>query len=159
MSWLKYLNPVSAALNAGGAVLSGISSAKAKNRGAKFEGQTTLEQLMLEREKQLQSQQIARETEGRASASDAWRKLLATSRTLNPGARPQLSPYSVAPRQASEAETTGASALQQEVMARLQGGNPIPTVTQHDLEVDRRLLDPSKSERWLGYIGAGLGAA
>lgn len=149
--FLKYLNPV-------GGVLSAISDTKAKNRGEKFGGQMDLERLLMDREQGYQDMRISREQEGRAGSSDAWRKLLAAQHTLSPGARPQLAgPYSIAPRQATEAETTGADALTREVMTRLQGGNPIPGVTERPLEVDRRLMDPSKGESILGWLGAILG--
>jgi hypothetical protein len=141
-----------------GAAIANAAKGSATNRGEKFEGQTTLEQLMLMREQQQQQQQIAREAEGRAGSSDAWRKLISTSRTLQPGARPQLSPYSIAPRQASEAEMQGAGGLQAEVLARLQGGNPIPQVNQHPLAIDPKLLDAGKWEQILGLVGAGLSA-
>jgi hypothetical protein len=39
----------------------------------------------------------------------------------------------------------------------LQGGNPIPQVTQHGLEVDRKLMNPGKWEKILGYASTALG--
>ena len=147
----------SLALTGLGAGLGAASQGMANNRGEKFAGQMDLERLMLEREQQLQNQQIDREQEGRAGASDAWRKLLSTQHTLAPGARPQLSPYSIAPRQPNEAEQVGANYLGGQSLARLQNGNPIPQVTQHPLQVDPKLLNAGWLERLLGIGGAGLG--
>lgn len=138
------------AIDAIGAGLGAFSQGQAQNRGAKFQGQMDLEQLLMARDQQGFNNAIAREQEGRAGSSDALRKLFATGHLLNPGARPQLSPYSVAPRQASDAERTGASALQAEVLARLQGGNPIAQFQQRPLSVDPKLLNAGVLERIFG---------
>lgn len=145
-------------LGAAGAGLGAISQGQAQNRGEQFGGQMDLEKLLLEREQQLQQQQIAREQEGRTSGNDAWKRLLMAQHTIDPGARPQLSPYSVAPRQSTGAELQGADAMTQEVMKRLQGGNPIPAVTQHQSVVDPSLLKSGWLEKLTGYGGAGLSA-
>ncbi len=138
--------------------LSAASEAKANNRGNKFEGQTDLERLLLLREQQNQAQQIAREQEGRAGTTDAYRKLISAQHLLTPGAQPQLAgKYSVAPRVASPTEMSGADALSQQVLARLQGGNPIAPVTQHPLAVDPNLLNAGKGESIMGWLGAALG--
>jgi hypothetical protein len=155
LSWLNPLKPIGAALGA-------ASDAKAKNRGEKFGGQLDLEHLLMQRDQQNQDMSIAREQEGRSGATDAYRKLLATSHVLNPSAKPQLAgPYAVAPRQASDAEVSGAGALQGEVMKRLQGGNPIAPVlprpvTANDaaFRVDPKLLDASTGESIMGWLGA-----
>lgn len=144
------------ALGAGGAALGAFSQGQATNRGEKFGGQLELEQLLMDRDRQLFDQRVARETEGRTGQSDAWRKLLAGSRTLSPGTRPQLSPYSKAPRGITAQEQTGADALVQEALARLQGGNPIPAVTQRPVNVDPKLLDAGLWENIAGAAGPGL---
>lgn len=142
---------LSLALGAAGSGLGAAAQGRASNRGEKFGGQMDLERLLLQRELANQQMRIGREAEGRAGASDAWRKLLAAQYTANPGARPQLAgKYSVAPRQATGLELEGADALTQEVMARLRGGNPIPQVQERPLEVDRRLLDAGKFEKFAG---------
>jgi hypothetical protein len=69
--------------------------------------------------------------------SSAWESLLSAQRTLNPGARPQLAgKYAVAPRTATGIERQGADALTPEVMARLQGGNPIAVPTRRAVNLD-----------------------
>jgi hypothetical protein len=138
-------------LGAAGAGLGAAAQGSASNRGEKFGGQMDLERLLLEREQQGQQLAIGREQEGRAGSSDAWRKLLAAQHTLSPGARPQLAgQYSVAPRMATDDERTGADALTREVMARLQGGNPIPRIAPRPLEVDRNLLNAGGFEKFAG---------
>lgn len=145
-------------LGAAGQGLGALSQGQAQNRGAQFEGQLALEKLLMERDQQGFSNAIAREQEGRAGSTDAFRKLLAAQRVSNPGARPQLSPYSVAPRQATGAELQGADALTQEVLARLTGGNPIPQFSAHQNVVDPKLLKAGFWEKLAGYGGAGLTA-
>ena len=145
-SWLT-----SDRLRAAGQGLGAIAQGKAINRGEEFAGQTDLARLLLERDAQFQNQSIAREQEGSRSGMDAWRRLLMAQRTLSPGPRPQLSPYSIAPRQATGAERQGATAMSSEVLQRLLGGNPIPVPQRTDLGVDPRLLRPGRMERILGY--------
>lgn len=150
LDFLKKLNPLAPI----GAGLRAISEGQAKNRGTKLGAQMDLESLLMGRENNYQDMRIAREAEGRTSGKDAWRRLLSAQHVLSPGARPQVSPYQVAPRQATDAERTGADAMTREVMARLMGGNPIPGVTERPLEVDRGLMDPSKTESITGWLGA-----
>lgn len=158
---------------AGGAGLGGYASDSAKNRDAQFSGQMDLAKLLNDREMERQrlganadndytSNQIARSQEGRASLQDAWRKLQSAQHVTNPGARPQLAgPYNVAPRQASGAEQQGADAMTQEVMARLQGGNPIAPVDKRSVNlgydpmstVDPKLLKTPGGERLSGILG------
>lgn len=142
---------------AAGAGLGALAQGKAQNRGAEFGGQMDLERLLMDRDQQFFGNQLAREQEGREGSSDAFRKLLASARVLSPGPRPQLSKYSVAPRQVSVAELTGAEALQAEVLKRLQGGNPIAMPTMRPSQVDPRLLKPGLFERIAGYASPALG--
>lgn len=137
-----------------GHALSAKSQANAQNRGNQFEGQLDLQRLLMERDQQAQSMNIAREQEGRAGQGSAFARLLGAQHVLNPAAHTQLSPYSVAPRQATDAERTGADALSQEVLARLQGGNPIAAPQQSPLTVDPRLLKPGTGENVSGWLGA-----
>lgn len=167
---LAALGPI---LGAGGAALGGFASDSAKNRDAQFSGQMDLATLLNQREMQRQqltagadndytSNQIARSQEGRASGQDAWRKLLASQHTLDPGARPQLAgPYNVAPRQANPIERQGADAMANEVMQRLQGGNPIAEVTKRPVNlqydpmstVDPALLKTPGGENLSNILG------
>jgi hypothetical protein len=146
-------------LGAAGAGLGAAAQGSAQNRGAKLGAQMDLESLLMAREANTQNMQVAREQEGRASGNDAWKRLLLAQRTSNPGPRPQLSPYSVKPRQASAQELEGADAMTREVMARLTGGNPIPQVTERPLEVDRGLMDAGTWERIAGIASPILGVA
>lgn len=163
-----------ALLGIAGAGLGGGSRAAALNRQGDFYGGLDLATLLNQREMGRQnllagadndytSNQIARSQEGRASGQDAWRKLLSAEHTLDPGARPQLAgPYNIAPRQANPIERQGADALANEVMQRLQGGNPIAEVTKRPVDlaydpmstVDPRLLKAGKGEKWSGWLGA-----
>jgi len=149
------------ALGAGGAAVGAGANAAAHNRGAEFDGRIALEREIGQRDRDYWDQVVQREQEGRASQGDAWRKLMAAQRMANPGPRPQLSPYSVAPRQATGAELQGADALTQEVMARLQNGNALPQVERRTLTIDPTLLKPGTAERvggWLSPILSFLGA-
>ncbi len=149
-----------AVLGAGGAAAGAIADSKANNRGAQYSGQLDLEKLLMARDQQFQNQQIQREQEGRAGTTDAYRKLLSAQHIGTPSAQPHLSPYSVAPRQATAPELQGADALTQQVLARLQGGNPIPEVAQRPLAVDPKLLQAGGGEQtagWLSAILSGLG--
>jgi hypothetical protein len=169
------------------AILGGASTAlgafgqgKAQNRDAQFSGQQDLAQIVMANElaraglnansdRDYFDQTLQREQEGRAGRKDAWAGLMSAQHTLNPGARPQLAgPYNVAPRQASDAERTGASAMSDEVMARLQGGNPMTApVRRPDAQltdprsiIDQKLLKPGGGEQTMGILGpilAGLG--
>ena len=143
---------LSGILGAAGAGLGAASQAQAQNRGSQFAGQLDLEALLMARDAQDFNQRVAREQEGRTGQSDAWRKLLASQHLLSPGARPQLSPYSVAPRQATGDERAGADAMTREVLARLQGGNPIAPVQQRPLSVDPRLLKAGRFESASGWL-------
>lgn len=144
------LTSLPAILGGAGAAAGAFSQGLANNRGGQFAGQMDLERLLMERDDQFFDQQLAREQEGRAGATDAWRKLLAAQRVLSPGARPSLSPYSVAPRQATDMERQGANALTAEVMARLEGGNPIAPVERRPMNVDPNLLKSGALEKILG---------
>jgi len=139
-----------------GAGLGGLSQGQAQNRGNKFEGQLALQNLLMQRDQQGFQNSLMREQEGRTGTSDAWRKLLSAQHMLNPAQMPSLSPYALPQRQASDAERTGADALTQQVLARLQGGNPIPSFQQSPMTVDPKLLDPGIFERIAGYASPAL---
>lgn len=144
-------------LGAAGAGLGAMGQSQAQNRGAKLTAQGDMERLLLEREQQLQQQQIARQQSGQSSGSDAWRKLMSAEHIGTPGARPQnAGAYNVAPRQATEAQLYGADLLKREAMKRLEGGNPIPEVTQHQMAMDPKLMNAGGLEKFAGVAGAGL---
>lgn len=138
-------------LGIAGAGLAGASQGAASNRGNKFEGQLGLQSLLMQRDQQNFQNSIAREQEGRAGATDAWRKLLSAQHTLSPAAMPNITPYAAAQRMPTDAERTGADALTAEVLKRLQGGNPIAPFQQSPNGVDPSLLDPGLFERIAGY--------
>ena len=163
---------------AAGSALGAYSQGRASNRGNEYAGQYDLARLLMERDnarlgyegqadRDYHSLSRDREVEGRQGREDAWRKLLSAQRVLSPGARPQLSPYSVAPRQRTGAEREGADALTQEVLARLRGGNPMPEVTRRDTSqydpmgtIDPGLLRAGGAERVTGVLApilTGLG--
>lgn len=139
-----------------GAGLGAISQGSAQNRGTKLGAQMDLERLLMDRDQQYFNNTVTREQAGQASASDAWRKLLAAQHVLSPGARPNVTPYGVAPRQATGAELTGADALTQEVLARLTGGNPIAAPTMRPIQVDPKLMNAGWLEKLTGYASAPL---
>ena len=145
-------------MDVAGAGLGAISQSEASNRGTKLGAQMDLERLLMGRDLGYQDMRMSREQEGRASGADAWRRLLAAQHTISPGARPQLSPYSIAPRQATGAERQGADAMTQEVMARLLGGNPIPQVQERPMQIDTDLMNPGWLERLTGYAAPALSA-
>jgi hypothetical protein len=146
-----------AGLSAGGAALGSAANASANNRGEKLSAQQDIANLLLQRDRQYQDMQIAREQEGRAGASDAYKKLLSTSHLLNPGPQSQLAgKYSIAPRQAGPEEMQGAEALRAEVMKRLTGGNQMPQVQPTDLGIDRNLMNPGVMEKIGGYAAPAL---
>lgn len=183
--WLAKLGAVGAAPFTGGASLAALpvidgvgaalgagSQASATNRGQQFSGQMELARLLQDRDYRMGTlnaqadndffdQTVRREEENRAGRGDAWKKLLSAQRVTNPGARPQLSPYSVAPRQATHAETTAATALSEETRNRLLNGNPMPEVTRRTVTmgdplatVDPNLLRAGRGEQVSGWLAA-----
>lgn len=160
---------------AGGAAAGGYAKDAASNRDAQYAGQLDLAKLLAQRDQnqaQLNlnadnsytSNQIARQQEGDASAQNAWRRLLSAQHTLSPSAMPNITPYAMARRQPTDAETQGANALTSEVMQRLQGGNPITPVTRTDVTlgydpmstVDPNLLKAGTGERLSNILGPAL---
>jgi hypothetical protein len=146
------------AIDAIGAGLGAASQGMASNRGAQFQGQLDLERLLMQRDQNAFQNQITREQEGRAGQSDAFRKMFAAQRVSSPAARPNVTPYAAAPRMATGAELSGADALTQQVLARLQGGNPISMPAQRPMNVDPRLLKAGKLESIFGLLSPALGA-
>jgi hypothetical protein len=74
-------------------------------------------------------------------------------------------PYAMAQRQPTAMERQGGEALSAEVLARLQGGNPMEAVTRRDpgleydptAQVDLNLLNAGRGEKVSGWLGALLG--
>jgi hypothetical protein len=156
-----------------GSALGGAAGSMANNRGEAFSGQMALANLLQQRDlsnRQLGMQadnaylgnQIAREQEGRTGQQDAWRKLLASQHTLSPTQLPMVSQYQTPQRMPTAAEQTGASALTDQVLARLQGGNPIAPVERSNVAsgfdplsvVDPKLLKSGVLEKILGIGSA-----
>jgi hypothetical protein len=155
-------------LGAGGSAAGAMSHGAAQNRDAQFSGQMDLASLLMQRDAELQrlragadndytSNQIARENSGMATRGDAWHKLLSAQHTLSPAQMPNVSPYAAPQRQATGAEQQGANALTSEVMARLEGGNPIAGIERRNptldpVGVDPKLLRPGGIERFGGIL-------
>jgi hypothetical protein len=135
-----------------GAGIGAFAHGAAKNREDEFYGGMDLERLLMDRDRETQTMRVQREQEGRAGASDAWRKLLATDYAQRPNAAPALSPYSK-PRRDLSGLRPGADALQAEVMQRLTGGNPIAPIQQRPLSVDPSLLRGGGAERAANILG------
>lgn len=172
LSFLGKLDPFKAA----GAGLAAGSNAAANNRGNQYAGQLDLAQLLsgnannqanlnLNADNSYNTNQIARQTSGDASAQNAWRRLQSAQHALSPSVMPSVSPYTVARTPPTAATQDGANALTQEVMARLQGGNPIAPVNRTDVSignptagVDPNLLKAGKGEKTTGILGAILSA-
>ena len=116
---------LSVAIPGVGAYLQG----KAQNDASKRNYQLDLQRLLMDSQGQAFNQNVAREQVGAATASDAWRKLLATQYAQGGRqALPNVSPYAT-PQRSLAGLQPGADALTQELMKRLQGGNPIQPVT------------------------------
>ncbi len=149
LGWLKNARDVAGGVGAG---LGASAAADAHNRGAAFSGQLDLERLLMERDQRGFDRQLSAAQEGRTSATDAWDKLMAAQRLLNPAPLPNVSPYQAPQRQISDAERRGADALTAEVMARLTGGNPISAPAERPMSVDPSLLQPGKAEKAKGVV-------
>jgi hypothetical protein len=162
---------LSGILGAAGSAAGSMANASAQNRDAQFSGQMDLASLLANRDLALQnlraqadndytSNQIAREQSGMATRDDAWKKLLSAQHTLSPSQMPMVSKYQAPQRQATDAEKQGANALTAEVMARLQGGNPIAAVEKRNpafdydpmKTIDPRLLKPGTGEKIGGIL-------
>lgn len=143
-------------LGAAGAATGSISQAKASNRGEQFGGQMDLQRLLMERDQQAFNNDVLYQREGRTSQSDAARKLIASQRLSSPSAKPMLSPYDTPQRTPTGMEMQGMDALSREVLARLQGGNPLQRPTQAPMQVDPKLLKAGKLEQILGYASPAL---
>jgi hypothetical protein len=161
--WLASLGGAKGVMGLAGTGLSAYANSQAQNRDATLGAQSDMERAIIAREgletvrdRDQFDQGIAREQEGRVGRDDAWKKLLSAQRTLSPGPRPQLSPYSVAPRQATDMERSGAEAMTQEVMGRLQGGNPIQAPARRAPlgapAMDPSLMKPGGLESTLGWL-------
>lgn len=153
--------PAIDALGSIGAATGAASQAQASNRGTQFGGQLDLMKLLMDRDQQYQDMQIAREKEGRAGSGDAFRQLMAAQRVLSPRQGPSISGYTRA--QPTDAARQGADALTREVMARLEGGNPLAQVTNRPVtnndagfRVDPNLLKAGKMESLLGLLSPAL---
>jgi hypothetical protein len=157
-----------ALFEAGGAALGGASQASASNRGAQIEAAIEQERLRQQQEKNYREALVQREQEGRASATDAFRKLQQTSYLMNradytptsvtsQGKPLRLASFGFGPKSATESEITGADALRTEVLKRLTQGNAIPEVqAPSPFTIDPKLLKGSIWEKLAGIAGPAL---
>lgn len=148
----KIASTVAQILGGAGAGLAGMGQDAAANRGAQFEGQAMLDAIQTSRDRDYWDQSLQREQDGRASQSDAWRKLLHAQRISNPVARPNVSPYQAAQRMPTDMERSGADAMSQEVMARLSGGSSLPVPERRPVTVDPNLLKAGGLEKTSGWL-------
>ena len=111
-----------------------------------------LQRLLMERDQQGFNNDVLYQREGRESQSDAARKLMASQRLMSPSAKPMLSPYDTPQRMPTGMETQGMDALSREVLARLQGGNPLQRPTQSPMGVDPSLLKAGRMESITGTL-------
>ena len=137
-----------------GAGLGARSSAQASNRGTALEAQTDIAQQLALRDKYYNDALLAYEKEGREGGAQAMRQLLTSQRMNNPAERPNVSPYAAPQRQATDIERQANDLMAQQMMARLQGGNPLPRPEKTDLQIDRSLMKPSTSENVTGWLSA-----
>jgi len=151
------LSAMGSIAGAAGSALGGMSDAKAKNRDAELSAQHQIANQLLMRDKNYNDASLAYEKEGREGQGQAMARLLATQRRASPSAMPNVSPYAAAPRQRTEMETGADDLLAQQMMLRLQGGNPLPKPQLTDLQIDRGLMKPGTGENLTGWLSAGLG--
>src|SRR5688572_18963852 len=108
-----------AVLEAGGAMLSAGANASASNRGAQIEAAIEQERLRQQQEQNYRDALVQREQEGRASATDAFKKLQQATYLMNRGdyspasvtsqGKPmQLASFGFGPKAATESEIAGA---------------------------------------------------
>lgn len=148
------------------------SQAAADNRSAGVESAALAEQLNQSRQRSFLEQMLAREQEGRAGSTDAWKKLQQaeymtqagpyTAPTVTSQGKPtQLASFGFGPKAATGNELAGADALKTEALKRLQGGNPMPEVKDPgQFQFDPNLMKPGMFERLAGLAGpvlSGLG--
>jgi hypothetical protein len=157
-----------AVLEAGGSMLSAGANASASNRGAQIEAAIEQERLRQQQQRDYRDALVQREQEGRASATDAFKKMQQATYLIhrgdyNPatvtsqGQPMQLASFGFGPRASTETELTGSHALRNEVMQRLQGGNQIPEVqAPTPFTIDPKLLKGSIWEKLAGIAGPAL---
>lgn len=180
---------------AAGAMLSERSKATTANRGSQIDAMIAQEnqrranetnfnaaalrkaELDSQNASNYQNQQISRAAEGRASGNDAFLNLqkteyLANNKGPQPssvtimGKQVQLPQFDLGQRASTDAEVHGANAYRDEVMKRLDGGNPItaPTMgTSPDIgarptpfTIPDNLTHAGAGEQITGLLGTGL---
>jgi hypothetical protein len=159
---------IPAALEAGGAMLGAGANTSASNRGAQIEALIEQEKLRQSADNSYRDAVIAREQEGRASVTDALRKLQQSTylihrgdykpaTVMSQGKAMQLPTFGFEPRASSETEMTGAHGLRNEVMKRLMGGNQVPEIERPTpFTIDPKLLKGSIWEKLAGIAGPAL---
>lgn len=148
-------------LKGAGAVLGAGSQSAADNRGANVEAAALTEQLNQNRQRNFFDEVISREQEGRAGATDAFKKAQQTEYVLNNtkdyAPSNGLPSYGFGPHAATDTEKSAASHLRNEVMQRLANGNPVPQPTDPgQFQFDPKLLKPGFFEKLSGYAAPAL---
>jgi hypothetical protein len=159
------------AYKAGANMLASGAETMANNRSASLDAATNQERLRqnqfgldTQRQNSMFDELVARSQEGRASGTDAWKKMQYGDYVANGGSEYKpangLPSYGFGPHASTDVEKQGAEALRAEAMQRLQGGNPIdipayPTTTP--FTYDPKLTKGSTAEKLMGYGSAALG--
>ena len=130
-----------AVLGAAGGLIGGAGDSAASSRGTNVSIEMEQERLRQQQERDFFDQLMARERGERESGKDALRSLQHTQ-YIGGGGREysapttqsgrKLSTYGFGPVATTEAEQTGAQALEKELMARLQGGYSVPVPEERD---------------------------
>ena len=145
-----------------GAIGSGLSAGAdtaAHNRGVNMSAEETAQMIRMRQDQQYRDAMVQRAQEGRASGSDAWRKLnsaeYVAGRTSDYTPREGLPSYGFGPKASTPAQIAAAAAQRDEAMGRLQGGNPLPAPTA-PTPFEFQTQGPGMFERIAGIAGPGL---
>ena len=151
-------------IGAGGSMLSGGAEQSANNRQSQLDASVFQNDINRRADDDFRNALVQREQEGRASGTDAWKKLQQTEyvagggREYTPGAAVGGHSYGFGPKATIDAEKTGAGQLRGEAQTRLQNGNPLPMPEKSKFMLDQNLLRPGAGETAMDWIGTGLSA-
>jgi hypothetical protein len=154
------------ALSAAGSALGGAAEASAANRGSQLEAAALAEQLNQARQAQYVDQQLARSAEGRASGTNAWKKMqqaeyLANATGYMPAAGTPS--YGFGPKAATATERDAATKFSGEAMTRINAGDSLlpQVVNPGRFQFDPKLLKASGFEKFANIASpvlTGIGA-
>jgi hypothetical protein len=149
------------AIGAAGDMASAGSQAAAHNRGTKLDAQLYEEQANQARQQNFIDQLAQRAQEGRASGTDAWKKLQQAEYlgTATEGYKPKngLPSYGFGPKAATESERLGAASMRDESLQRFREGNSIPEIKDPgQFRLDPKNLNAGMWEKLGGILGPGL---